>query len=138
MLHYWEEPERLGKEVWTPTQQNSSYTWAINLDHYIDCFWPVGLALALDIPDAQWQRLLVSIGNEGEDMLLDRIVATRQLGRKIGVSLCYPKPYARLLKAIDARHEKQPGLLDIFVEHWYKETGHAARPGRDKQAISYN
>jgi hypothetical protein len=89
MLHYWEQSERLGKEVWTPEQQHSRHTWAVNLDHYVDCFWLIGLALALNIPEVQWQRLLVLIGNEGVDLLLDRIIATRSPSRKIGTSLCY-------------------------------------------------
>jgi hypothetical protein len=136
-LHYWEESERLGKEVWTPAQQHTRHTWSVNLDHYIDCFWLVGLALSLNIPDVQWQRLLVLIGNEGQDLLLDRIIATRQPTRHIGDTLCYPKPYARLLKAIDAPQTKQAGLLNAFVEHWYLEVGKAAKSGREKQAIPY-
>lgn len=108
-----------------------------NLDHYVDCFWLVGLALALDVPDEQWQRLLVLIGNEGEDLLLDRIIATRSPRRKIGASLCYPKPYVRLLEAIDAPEERQALQLKQFVERWYQETGGAARSGREAQAIAF-
>lgn len=137
LLHYWEEAERLGQEVWTPEQQSSRHSWAVNLDHYVDCFWLVGLALTLEVPEAQWQRLLVLVGNEGEDLLLDRIIATRSPTRKIGVSLCYPKPYARLLEAIDAPKDRQASRLKQFVERWYKETGGAARSGREAQSIAF-
>ncbi|MEJ8827506.1 PoNi-like cognate immunity protein [Variovorax humicola] len=137
LLEYWEISERLGQEVWTPQQQHSRHSWAVNLDHYIDCFWLVGLALSLNIPEAQWQRLINLIGNEGEDALLDRIIATRSPGRRIGPSLCYPKPYGRLLEAIDAALGKQASLLQHFVEHWYKDVGAAARSGREKQAVPY-
>ncbi|MCD9117144.1 DUF1910 domain-containing protein [Pseudomonas bijieensis] len=54
------------------------------------CFWLVGLGLALEIPDDQWQRLLVLIGNEGEDVLLDRIIASRSPARTVGPVLLYP------------------------------------------------
>jgi hypothetical protein len=137
LLHYWEESERLGKDIWTPEQQFIRHTWAVNLDHYIDCFWLVGLALALNIPDAQWQRLLALIGNEGEDILLDRIIATRSPGRRIGASLCYPKPYGALLEAIDAPKDRQAQELNRFVERWYKEVGSAAKSGRQKQAVPF-
>lgn len=93
MLDAWEESERLGATVWTEKQQYTRHAWAVNLDHYIVCFWLVGLALALEIPDDQWQRLIALIGNEGEDVLLDRVIASRQSERKIGTKLCHPKPY---------------------------------------------
>lgn len=137
LLHYWEESERLGHEVWTAEQQRIRHTWSINLDFYIDCFWLVGLGLALEIPDDQWRRLIALVGNDGEDALLDRIIATRTPGRKIGSQLCYRKPYTRLMKAIDAPIAEQPGLLNEFVERWYSEIASAAKSGRDKQAVPF-
>lgn len=137
LLSTWEEAERLGKEVWTEEQQYTRHTWSVNFDHYIDCFWLIGLALALDIPDDQWQRLLALIGNEGEDALLDRIIASRSPNRKIGPTLCYKKPYARLLAAIDAPATEQPQKLKDFVEHWYKELGTGAKSGRAAQTVPY-
>lgn len=137
LIHYWEESERLGKEVWTPEQQRIRHTWSINLDFYIDCFWLVGLALALEIPESQWHRLIVLIGNDGQDELLDRIIKTRSPHRRVGDSLCYPKPYAQLLKAADAKVSAQPALLAKFVSYWYQDVGSAARSGREKQAVPY-
>lgn len=104
-----------------------------DLNHYIWCFWLVGLALLLNIPDEQWQRLLELIGGEGEDTLLDRVIASRQPNWKIGNILLHPKPYSRLLKAIDAEKEAQPTLLKEFVENWYSEID---RKG-DKQPYWY-
>jgi len=134
MLDTWEEAERLGKDVWTEQQQYTRHAWAVNLDHYIHCFWLVGLALALDIPAAQWQRLLALIGNEGEDELLDRVIATRQLGRRIGSQLCHPKPYKRLLDAINAPADKQPKLFFTFVDKWYFELGRPPKKGLSEDA----
>lgn len=100
-----------------------------NLNHYNWCFWLVGLALALEIPDEQWQRLLILIGSEGEDVLLDCVIASRQPARRIGSELLHAKPYARLLKAIDAPKETQGALLRDFVDHWYAEL---KRKGKDE------
>lgn len=137
ILDAWEEAERLGKDVWTERQQYTRHAWAVNLDHYIICFWLLGLALALDIPDDQWQRLLALIGNEGEDELLDRIIATRQPGRQIGSKLCHPKPYQRLLDAINAPADKQPKLLFTFVDKWYAELNRPPKKGLSEDAALY-
>jgi hypothetical protein len=137
LLFYWEQSERLGKEVWSANQQHGRHSWAQNLDFYIESFWLVGLALSLDVPETQWTRLISLVGNEGEDLLLDRIIATRSPSRRIGTTLCYPKPYARLLKAIDAAPNTQKNLLTGFVEHWYPEIGRAAKSGREAQAVPY-
>lgn len=137
LLDAWEESERLGKDVFTQQQQYTRHTWKVNLDHYIVCFWLVGLALALELPDEQWKRLLVLIGNEGEDQLLDRIIASRQAGRKIGDTLCHPKPYQRLLKAIDVPPAQQAGLLADFVRHWYHELNRPAKPGNAPATAMY-
>lgn len=118
MLEYWELSNRLlieqGKEP--------SFIWQ---EDYVNCymiaFWLVGLALVFNIPDEQWQRLLALIGNEGEDLLLDRIIATREPGRKIGTQLCHPRPYRRLLAAIDAPPQQQARKLATFVNNWYRE-----------------
>jgi hypothetical protein len=119
LMDAWEEAERLGKEVWSNEIQFTRHTWAVNLDLYIDNFWLVGLALALNIPDDQWQRLLALIGNEGEDELLDRVIASREPGRRIVSRLCHPKPYQRLLDVINAPKFMQAAKLKVFVDKWY-------------------
>lgn len=136
-LDAWEEAEVLGRKVWTFEQQYTRHAWQVNFDHYILCFWLVGLALSLEVPDEQWSRLVALLGNDGEDALLDRVIATRTFGRKIGSSLCFEKPYGRLLAAVDASTERQPGLLRDFVERWYEEIGTIGRAGRAKQAVPY-
>lgn len=100
-----------------------------NLNHYNWCFWLVGLAVVLDVADDQWNRLLTMIGAEGEDVLLDRVIARRQPARTIASKLLHPKPYARLLRAIDAPRSQQAVLLRDFVDHWYPEL---AREGGDE------
>jgi len=138
LLDAWEKSETLGKHVWTEQQQHTRHAWTVNLDHYIVCFWLVGLALALEIPDEQWRRLLALIGNEGEDELLDRVIASRSPGRRIGTRLCHPKPYQRLLNAINSPPDQQPGLLADFVQHWYEELNRPPKPGLSEMTAMYD
>lgn len=138
MLDAWEQSERLGASVWTDAQKRSRRSWRVNLDHYIICFWLVGLALALEIPDDQWNRLLALIGNEGEDVLLDRIIATRKPERRIGADLCHPKPYQRLLDSINAPQLTQVELLSEFVSHWYKDLNRPPKKGLSEQTAMYD
>lgn len=138
LLSAWEESERLGREIYTPERQHTRRSWAVNFDHYIVCFWLVGLALALEVSEDQWQRLLKLIGNEGEDALLDRVIASRSPTRRIGEQLCFKKPYARLLLAIEAPFEQRPQRLREFVEHWYEELAVIGKSGRAKQAVPYS
>ncbi|OEC32525.1 protein of unknown function [Pseudomonas cuatrocienegasensis] len=132
LLDAWELSNRLSDEICAEHNLKTCRDWTFelpNLNHYNWCFWLVGLALALEVPDEQWQRLLALIGGEGEDVLLDRVIASRQTGRVIGRRVLHPKPYARLLQAVDVSQDQQAFLLHDFVEHWYTEL---ARKGKEE------
>ena len=128
LLDAWEESERLGKEVWSEQEQHLRHYWPINLHFYMDCFWLIGLALTLDVPDGHWQRLLAIVGNEGHDALLDRVIASRQTGRRIGGSLCFPKAYSGLLQVVNAPTEQQSMLLRAYLDSWYDGLKNAGLP----------
>ena len=124
LLDAWEMSNSAAHEVCVQNNLQVCRDWTFeltDLSHYIWCFWLVSLALALQIPDDQWRRLVALIGEGGHDVLLDRIIAAREPGRVIGEQLLHAKPYSRLLKAIDAPQEQQALLLLAFVEHWYPE-----------------
>ncbi|WP_339469055.1 MULTISPECIES: PoNe immunity protein domain-containing protein [unclassified Pseudomonas] len=124
LLDAWELSNAASDKICAENNLQTCRDWTFelaDLNHYIWCFWLVSLGLALEIPDDPWRRLVILIGEGGRDVLLDRIIASRQPGRVIGVQLLHVKPYARLLKAIDAPQAKQAALLREFVEHWYLE-----------------
>lgn len=107
-----------------PRAHNDPRSWIFNLsniNHYNFCFWLIGLAILLDIEDNLWQRLLSLVKGEGEDKLLDMVIASRKKDRKIGDKILHKKPYARLLKAIESKEENQAKLLLEFVDNWYVE-----------------
>ena len=109
-----------------------SREWRFTLDDinfYNWCFWVAGLALIFEVPDDQWTRLQVLISHGGQDRLLDKIMATRQVARKVGTAILHPKPYARLLRAIEAPRSEQAALLLDFVQHWYPEL--QRKPGQE-------
>lgn len=132
LLDLWERSEDRAAAVWAEAERGPRRRWAGNISFYNRCFWLVGLALALELEDAPWQRLVKLIGNEGEDALLDRVIATRQPGRPVGSALCHPKPYARLLAVLDAPGDRQPALLRDFVTHWYAELDRPPRKGMSR------
>jgi len=127
LIEVWEESIRLEKEFRSDVEIRDMYSWAVHLHRYNIAFWLVGLALALDIPEPQWNRLLVLIGNEGEDILLDSIIAVRHPNRKIGTRLCHSKPYQRLLEVMTAPLDKQAIALSSFVENWFIELNELPR-----------
>ena len=123
-LDAWELSNAVADEVCAQNKLQTCRDWRFeltDLNHYIWCFWLVGLALALAVPRLQWLRLVALIGEGGQDVLLDRVIASQQPDRLIGDTLLHAKPYARLLKAIDAAPDHQAALLQAFVEHWYVE-----------------
>ncbi|MEF3082085.1 PoNe immunity protein domain-containing protein [Luteimonas sp. SMYT11W] len=124
LLDMWERSNRLADAICAQERLTSCRDWAFDLkslSHYDWCFRLVGLALALDVPDAQWTRLLSLVGGEGEDELLDRVISAKHSDRMIGQGVLHPRPYARLLRAIEAPEPDRPALLREFVEHWYQE-----------------
>lgn len=116
-----------------PDQADKKTRWADDIDHYIFAFWMVGLALAAQVDAATWQRLIFLVANEGEDLLLDRMIATRSGNRRIGEALLYPKVYQRLLNSMEpSSPDRQSAELARFVNAWYSSL---ARPGKNARGV---
>ncbi|WP_082190396.1 PoNe immunity protein domain-containing protein [Frateuria defendens] len=128
LLDAWETAENLGENVWSDDVQYTRHSWSVNLDHYVRCFWLTGLALVMNIPDEQWVRLLTLMGNEGEDALLDKIISSRQVGRRVGDKLCYPKVYRKLLEVTESPVDRRSEMLYDFVDGWFASLKDAGAP----------
>lgn len=124
VLDAWELSNREAEAICQREGLKTCRAWTFdlrNLQYYQWCLWLVSLGLLFEIDEAQWQRLLVLVGGEGEDAVLDGLIATRTPGRKQAAKVLHRKPYGRLWKTIKAPAAEQPGLLRAFVEHWYAE-----------------
>jgi len=98
VLDAWELSNREAETIRSEHGLDNCRDWEFKLSdvqHYNWCFWLVGLALVFDIPDDHWDRLVNLIRGEGEDKLLDSVMASRQADRTIGTQLLHKKPYAR-------------------------------------------
>ncbi len=129
MVDAWAASDELGRSVWTEEQWSLRHDWRRNRNFYQRCFWVAALALALDWPGEAWPRLLALMGNEGQDTLLDRVLATRQPQRRIGSTLCHPKVYQGLLKVVDAPSAAQAAALRRYVAGWYASQDRPPRKG---------
>lgn len=131
-LDAWEESEKLGENVWSDNIKTTRNSWAVNIDHYSDCFWMAGLAITLNVTGEDWSRLVKLMGNEGEDALLDRVISFRDPDRTIGNSLCFPKAYRSLLDVTEAPRELQPVLLRQYLDGWLAGLKDAGSPSFPK------
>jgi hypothetical protein len=90
-----------------------------SIDDYVEALWLVSLAIVFDADAALFDRLLLAIGNDGADMLFERLVATRVPARLPAERLLWPKPYEALYAATSAPPEVAPALIQKFLKTWY-------------------
>jgi hypothetical protein len=92
------------------------------LDNYVTALWLLSQAYLLKAEAALLARLLACIGNEGKDLLFERLVAKVAPGvsRTPAKKLLYPTAYQPLYDALDAPAEQQAALMQQFLKKWYK------------------
>ena len=120
LLDSWEKSVGLGNDIWDEDTKRTRTSWDVNIDFYSYCLRLVGLSLLLDFPAPKWQRLISLVGNEGEDEVLDRIIAHRSPGRIIGSRVCFPQAYSSLLEVMRERDENQASHLKQFIAGWFQ------------------
>jgi len=97
------------------------------LDNYVTALWLLSQAYLLSVEATLIARLLAYIGNEGKDLLFERLVAKVAPGvtRTPAKKLLYPKAYQPLYEALDAPAEQQAALMQQFLKKWYKRMSDA-------------
>lgn len=121
LIKIWEWAYETEVNAYTSEELDRQKNFSRNFDYYIVCFWLASFGITLNISDDLFQRMIKIIGNEGQDALFDRMVATRMPSRKIGEKLLYPRPYQPLSAALDAPVGKQGALLTKFLNNWYPQ-----------------
>jgi len=120
LLDAWEESDRFGADVWDEETLDLRRSWSKNIDFYNFSFRLVGIAILLEIPDVQWERLLALIENEGEDAILDSVISGRSPERVIGSRICFPRAYAKLHSVFLAEPAERSSLLVEYLDGWFK------------------
>ncbi|WP_446808823.1 PoNe immunity protein domain-containing protein [Methylomonas sp. 2BW1-5-20] len=90
------------------------------LEDYVVSMWLISLAIALNVDETKFIRLINCIGNIGKDALFERLVATRVKSRPIASTLVFPEIYQSLYEAIDATEPERSKLVCQFLTGWYE------------------
>ncbi len=91
----------------------------LDLDNYQLRLWLIAFSVNLSLSEEDVDTLVTFIGNEGEDVLLDRLVNRIRPGRKIGTELHFARPFQLLLVALDASGAQQGAMMLKFLKAWY-------------------
>jgi len=101
-------------------------------DNYILGLWLVSLAILVRVNDETWAQLVTQLDNEGRDAVVERLIATRQKGRKQTSTVMYPNPYRELLAAMDNK-DAATSHLQAFLKEYYSNMSRAYWHDSDKQ-----
>jgi hypothetical protein len=114
----WARSEEL--KVFTDAEMHRRHGFDVNRDAYNLALWMVSIFICLQANALLFDRLLALIGNEGEDQLYERLVATQRQGRKPAEKLLHPKPYLPLYQAIEPQPKAERNKrLAKFIDTWY-------------------
>jgi hypothetical protein len=93
-----------------------------DLTNYVESLGMLSIAYLIRLEPEAVSRLLACVGNEGQDLLFERLVAVggHGIGRKPAKKLLYPKAYQPLYDALDASTEQRATLVKQFLGDWYK------------------
>lgn len=123
-MNAWEYSNQLSEKICATEKLTSCRSWKFklnNLDHYVWCFWHVSLAICLKLEESYWEKLLLLIGEQETDFLLDTLIASRSPSWKVGKILLHPKPYSKLKACLEVEGESQKKLFFEFVDDWFKQ-----------------
>lgn len=86
-------------------------------EDYETSLWLISIAILLKLNEQDFNKLLICIGNEGEDELFEALVATRIKGRRKAKKLIYLEKYHYLLSA--NKEGATSSAIQQFLLSWY-------------------
>ncbi|HEX8659774.1 MAG TPA: PoNe immunity protein domain-containing protein [Hymenobacter sp.] len=89
-------------------------------DEYMQAVELLSLGLLLRVEVGVFQRLVASLGLNGQDFVLEWLAGRRLPDRPRTTQLLFPKTYARLRDAIQAPRDIQAVVLKSFLAGWYE------------------
>jgi hypothetical protein len=91
-----------------------------DLDDYVSALWFVSLAKLLGSPEGLAGRLLALLGNEGKDVLFERLAAGLVPGRRAAASLMHAKIFAPLAHVFEVPAADRAAQIGRYLAGWYR------------------
>jgi hypothetical protein len=109
------------KQVEADTEKDYTNSFKKDFADYNKSLRLLSEAYLLKIEESAIKRLIACIGNEGKDIVFERLIAARlPLSRKQTDTLLYPNQYQGLLDVLDIAKENRPEEMKHFLKGWYK------------------
>ena len=122
-------------EAYQGEEESERFEFSRHIEEYVVALWLVSLGIIFEVEDELFEKLVNLVGNEGEDLVYEKLVGTRIGGRTSTDKVLYPKPYQFLRGAIEAEPEHQGKIMTEFLKLWYpamKDTyWYESHKGRD-------
>jgi hypothetical protein len=111
-------------EAWVAYNQNISTgdnkKHLLLTNDYYRVLTLISWGFIFNAPIDLFQKIANHIHSNGEDALIETLLATKLTGRIATDKLIYPKSFELLYKATQARGEEQVALVKEYLSNWYK------------------
>ena len=107
---------RLEKETMPEETLAQRFAFGANRDFYLQRLWLVSLAIAFDVDEQTFDRVVTAVEFGWGDRLLDRLIATRRADHPVGPQLAFPAACTALERTFDS---KDPADAATYLGGWY-------------------
>jgi hypothetical protein len=110
-------------EAWAAYNQNISSgdnkKHLLLTNDYYRVLTLISWGIIFNAPDDLFRSIANHIHSNGDDALIETLLATRLTGRNATDKLIYPKPFELLHKATQSKGEQQIALIKDYLTNWY-------------------
>nr|WP_199081406.1 PoNe immunity protein domain-containing protein [Pedobacter sp. ASV19] len=111
-------------EAWVGYNQNraggDNKKHLLITNNYYRVLTLISWAILFNAPVGLFQKIADHIHSNGEDALIETLLATRLKDRIATDKLLYPKSFELLFKATQTKGAEQIGLIKRYLDNWYK------------------